>query len=162
MKQYFFLIAVGDILLAYDSQKYQNITFFPVVEACTISKLYDGSNYTDSELLQAEAYINKINAEEEVCLSWIHNEQAAYDTKEFHPYLWQGLSYLYRQHYDSAHTEFIRVIQSGYDHWRIWYYVAQAALKSGKIPDAHNALAIVMTKNSNFYPAKALLTNQKQ
>lgn len=49
----FEFMLLGDALLMYDKTKYSP-SFSPVAKACTISRLYDGKNFSEEQLIEAE------------------------------------------------------------------------------------------------------------
>ena len=84
---------IGDMLIAYDKTK-NNPDFSPTVKACTTSRLFDGSNYSKSEILEAELQISQASGPEKDFLKKLCLEMDKYNDPEFHYDLWLGLIYL--------------------------------------------------------------------
>lgn len=74
------------------------------------------------------------------------------------PYLrfWSGLIYLSKQQYNEALIDFTSAIESGFIHWRIYYYIAIASKCCGLIEIANNALNSLLAEHPEFVPAQML------
>ncbi len=116
----FFLL--GDVLLAYDSSKY-TVPLSPVVKACTISRLYDGSNYTQKELIAAEIVISHARGKEKQFIHELYRMMSPYQDPEFHYHLWSGLLCRTANMHSDAVKRFDQVIKRGYNHDRIHTYI---------------------------------------
>lgn len=128
---------LGDMLLAYDKFKYQP-TFSETVKACTKTRLYNGYNVTDQELLVLEEKIRNAPRHEKEYIKTLYNRMTDYKDPMFWHDLWYGLVALGEKNYAQARTAFMKVKvrnqyfnkdrQSdskviAYDHWRIDHYL---------------------------------------
>lgn len=151
----------GDILLAYE--KSLDLHFSPVIEACTISRMYDGTNYTTQEVLNAEQIIANTQGQELQALQSLYQDfsapwKRAWYNKSPHYNLWYGLTLSQQGDYRNAILQFKEVIRLGYNHWRVYWYLGQSLYKNNLYNEATDALNIVLQKNSTFEPATALLS----
>ncbi len=140
---------IGDILLAYDKTKYQP-NFSQVVKACTLSRLSDGHHITDKNLLEAEHIVAHASGEEKKLIHTLYQMMTNYKDPEFHHDLWYGLICMANNQFESAYQNFKKVLDRGYDHWRVFWYVAQAASKSNKTNESIEALQKVYKLNPSF------------
>jgi len=83
---------IGDMLLVYDITKHSP-NFSPTIRACTISRLFDGSNYSQEELMGAELEISAASGPEKIFLKNLCLDMDQYNYPEFHHELWLGLIY---------------------------------------------------------------------
>lgn len=136
---HFAFALLGDSLLAYDSTKYEP-QFSPVVQACTKSRLYDGRNLTDSQLMDAEQIIRNAQNHEREFIHQLYQRMTNYHDPLFHHDLWYGLTCLAinkkeaekaflkvchrTQHFDIKRKVVDKSVS--YDHPRIVEYIAEA------------------------------------
>lgn len=87
----FEFILLGDSLLMYDKTKYSpNLS--PVVKACTISRLYDGSNFSEEQLVEAEHTImHSCTEEERIFIKNLYDIMTNWKDPLFHHDLWYAL-----------------------------------------------------------------------
>jgi hypothetical protein len=83
---------LGDSLLMYDATKYTPV-FSPVVKACTMSRLYDGKNYSEKQLRKAEQIIMAAaNSQERAFIKELYEAMTSYKDPLFHHDLWYALT----------------------------------------------------------------------
>jgi len=73
---------LGDTLLAYDKTKH-TVQLSPIVQACTKSRLYDGKNLTDNELLEIENIISEAQEKESECITSLYTRMTDYGEPMF-------------------------------------------------------------------------------
>ena len=139
---------LGDTLLMYDATKYSP-PLSAVVRACTQSRLYDGKNFTDQQLIEHEKVIMNAQNEEKAFIADLYKKMTDYKDPLFHHDLWYGLTALDTQNWQEAlgalskvpnRLEYFsksrrKVSKSlRYDHWRIEQYLdtAEYNLKRSK------------------------------
>ena len=120
----FNIALISNILLAYD-KKY-SVPYSPISQACTTSRMYDGSTISDNTLLEAEKIISKATGEEKSYIKRLCAAMKKDGTKDFHYSLWQGLLLLGEQNYGAALRAFKEVTALGYDHPRVREYSDRA------------------------------------
>ncbi len=133
---------VGDILLGYPSSV--SLQFSSVIKACTLSRLYDGTNYRMGEVLAAEQLIASTQGEELGALEELFQDFSmpwrSWSNKSPHYNLWYGLTLRNKGRYKEASQQFKEVISLGYDHLRVFWYLADSLDKMGDIKGAIAAL----------------------
>jgi len=118
----FSFAVLGDILLCYDSSKHSP-SFSPVVQSITKSRLYNGKNYSNEELLQAEQIIMQAQNQERKFIEDLYKMMCTYKDPEFHYKLWYGLINLGNKNYKIANDMFNNIIeQHNYTDLRIYQY----------------------------------------
>ena len=109
---------LGDILLAYD--KSILLTFSPIIKACTISRLYDESNYDIETLLESENIISKAKGEElesiielhkDFSMEWPNSSWKGWKNKSPHYNLWYGLTLQNSNEDEKAYAQFQEAIK---------------------------------------------------
>lgn len=128
---------LGDMLLAYDQCKYHP-SFSKTVDACTKTRLYNGCNLNDQELLELEETIKHASSQEKEYIRTLYDRMTDYKDPMFWHDLWCGLVELGDNNYLKAHNAFAKVkirTQSfnknrqhepkeiPYSHWRIDAYL---------------------------------------
>lgn len=113
---------IGDMLLSFDTTRF-SVQLSPVVMACTISRLFDGANFTEEEILEAEHVISQAKGEEKAFIEKLYTMMTQYQDPEFHYDLWYGLLCLNDKKYPQAKREFDKVLKRGYTHPRIHSYL---------------------------------------
>lgn len=144
---------IGDILCAFNKSQY---ALSPIANACTISRLYNGFNYSIDEVLQAEKLIAQSQGIERKTLFDL------LEYKGLHYYLWAGLMQLEEGKYELAYQNLKRALDLGYEkwkynHWRVYWYFAQAAYRLNYLDETKVALSNAIKENRNFDEAIALL-----
>lgn len=134
---HFEIVLLGDMLLAYDKYKYQP-QFSDTVKACTKTRLYDGYNLSDKELLELEHTIMHAPTNEKEYIKTLYNMTTNHTDPMFWHDFWYGLVQLGSNNYTEAHKAFskVKVRQEHldnnrqpsskiitYDHWRIDRYL---------------------------------------
>jgi len=130
-------VLLGDMLLAYDKNKYQP-NFTQTVQACTKTRLYDGYNLSDEQLLQLEEKIMHASTEEKEFIKQLYNKMTDYKDPMLWHDMWFALIELGSGNYRSARKAFSKVKVRKqlfnknrkkvsktirYDHWRIDTYL---------------------------------------
>lgn len=162
INQKYILVFLGDILLAYPN-KY-TIAFSPIIKAMTKSMLFD-QNQHDSleEVLDAEKIISQVSGAE---AKYLYNLFEYACTSDYtHRYgvgkqyiLWRALAALGNKDYLDAYNWFAFLSNKAIiQHWRIGWYMAQAALEAGYEELAYKLLTMVHQKAPDFSPVTQLL-----
>jgi hypothetical protein len=121
------LYILGDMALAFSNQL--NIKASPLVKAITTSFLYADGDANESDLIEAEKVLieNPYGYE----ATQIDELYRLYNTDEieitFHLYIWKGLQLLGQNKREEAKRVFEDVLDAGYEHWRISWYLDQTA-----------------------------------
>ncbi len=123
----------------YDATKH-NPNLSPVVRACTESRLYDGANLTDQQLLDHEEAIMVAQGNEKAFISDLYRKMTDYKDPLFHHDLWYGLVAMGSNAWQEALTALEKVPHRleyfskkrqpiskhlQYDRWRIKKYIAE-------------------------------------
>lgn len=129
INQSFTCVLIGDILLAFDKTKHHP-TFSPLAKACTVSRLFDGKNFSAREVMQAEEIIRstKKNDDELLQINWLYDNLKPYPVEVFYHRLWKGLILDGQKKYQEAYEEFATVF-SRYNNTRIAHYMNQTRTK---------------------------------
>lgn len=148
-------IFLKDMLLAYPS--HYSVSYSPLVEACTISRLYNGFNYSLEEVLQAERVISKAQNEERLALSdllclSLDPNISSYGLCKYY-ILWEGLVRFYNKDFIAAYELFCQAYNRGLIHWRITWYKALACLKCDKLDQCKNLIEEILKENPDCAPA---------
>lgn len=112
----------------------EQITISPIVQATTISRLYDGQNFDINEVMKAELVIANAQGSERSSIQLL----AEYCTENWsrqaglsrHYPLWYGLILLANKEYEKAAAYLMEAKLRGMDHWRIDWYISMAQAKS--------------------------------
>lgn len=153
------VVIIGDIIVAVEDCS--EISFSSVIKACTMSRLYNGSNYADEDILEAERIIAEARGEEleslkelyvDFAMPWRgwHNKSPFYN-------LWYGLTLQHQGENKKASRQFEEVIHLGYDHWRVFWYLAQSLFQMGDLEGADYALRNVLSVFPEFQSACQLI-----
>lgn len=81
---------LGDSLLAYDADKHAP-KFSSIIQACTKSRLYDGTNLSEQQLLETEQVIRQAVGEERGFIQHLYHQITDCNDPLFHHDLWYGL-----------------------------------------------------------------------
>lgn len=119
---------IYDTLIAFT--KKENITVSPVIQAITISRLYDGKNYDIEEVLRAELCIalaknNEKDTIIDLANRWIEPWSEKNGLSRHIP-LWAGLICLANEQFPQALNLFQEAKKRGLWDWRIDWYIALA------------------------------------
>lgn len=116
---------IGDILIAYPSNK--NIGVSPVINACTISRLYNGKNYSWNTVLNAEKIIAKAQGQERATLRLLYekfyNAHLKHVGLAYHYALWESLALAGNGKYQESYTLLKELNQKRPFDKRIVYYL---------------------------------------
>lgn len=147
MPQGYSLVAIGDVALAFPSG--EGVTVSPFLDNCTISRLFDGAADETAvrleSVFEAEQGIANADPDERQALeSWLQ-QSAAREAHGLggHFRLWQGLALNGNGRYGEACVEFEKALRLGLTHWRVWWYLAQAAHRAGFREVAQEATQMV-------------------
>ncbi|MHC1791143.1 hypothetical protein [Solidesulfovibrio sp.] len=112
----------------------------PGVRALTLSRLA-GATDDMAAVIAAEESLGALPADEAGVLRQLPGDVASCEEAGCggHLHLWRGLVGLGRGRADQAREDFSRAGKAGFDHWRLQYHEARAALACG---DAATALAL--------------------
>ena len=155
-KTYKFAV-VGDILMAYPASAVFDVT--PVVASCTISRLYDGTNFNLEQVMKAETVIGEAQSAELFALQKLFATCVSVERYGLakHYRLWHALILAYHEDYMKACKEFLMAMNLGFDHWRINWYLAKAAYMAGYYTLASEQLTTVLMAAPDYIEAQQLL-----
>lgn len=122
---------VGDILVAF-KKEYINLTFSPLIDACTKSRLYDGYNFNTEEILLAEKNISEANELEKSELIELNKFYCIAWKNAPHYHLWYALVLSNDNKHSEAIKELNECIKMGFTDWRIYWYLSKNYAKIGQ------------------------------
>ncbi len=102
------------------------------IRAMTLSRLCEIEHFAQRRTLHSLLAAEQIIAR-------AYNTGCSWENASVHPYsirylnLWKGLAHLHTKEYNQAISCFEAVINSGYNHWRVYWYLGQARYKMGDI-----------------------------
>jgi len=141
-KQGFMFHIVGDILIAHKVDK--QLLVSPLVEACTISRIYDGNNYPIKKVLAAEQALSKATGAEREALVNFYKEYSmpwrGWRNRSPHYNLWYGLLLQHENNHEEAIKQFEEVLRLGMSHWRVYWYLSNSLLMLGRVAEAQEML----------------------
>lgn len=128
------------------------IEFSPVIEACTISRMYNGYNFTYDEIIRADRILSKAIMDEKTTLEMLPDDFPSLIDSGFcgHFLLWKGLTKYHNNDFDKAAEMFEKAFGKGCDNWRPKYYLSSALKKSGDTWKASKELEEVFYLEPNF------------
>ena len=138
------IAVLGDILIIYPSSPL--ITTSKGVDSCTISRIYDGSNFPIQKVLQAEENIafNLDPIEKNTVSALFDNYHTNEDSNGGGHYaLWRGLIHFGNGQYTKAKSDFSKAIELQCNHWRVAWYLALAAYWDNDMKLAENMIKVV-------------------
>lgn len=150
---YRFLI-MGDVLIAYPHQ--DNIVASNVLQACTLSRFFDGSNIEENFILNLETkFIANVDGEEKDAIELLNNTFGSdLHSMKFgvgnHYILWHALLLLKQKDYANAYKRLRQIKKNGFKHWRIHFYLSQAAFGLNHIDDGLKNLKKINKKISKI------------
>lgn len=150
-KDYSFAM-VGDIFMAYEKKRHVTISLYG--QACAISRLYNGYNYSIDEVLAAEKIIAHASEKEKDLIAEIMQYQNP------HYYLWHGLILQNEGKHAQACEYFNKILRNqgwNYDHWRIYLYLAESLYKNNQRADAKNVIEKVIEMDPKHGDIQLLL-----
>ena len=141
------LAAIGDVALAFPAEAGVSVT--PFLEHCTVSRLFDGAQGVNALRLNAvmdaeQAIAHADAAERQELGRWLQQSAGREaDGLGSHFRLWQGLALSGDGRHGEACLEFEKALRLGLTHWRVWWYLAQAAHNAGLREVAQEATQMV-------------------
>ena len=132
-----------DIFIAYD-KKY-DISTSPVLDACTASRLYDGTNLSNEQLISFERTISQAQGQEKAAITDLYRKMTDCKDPMFLHDLWYGLISLRSNQFEEARSALLKVCMRQehldkcrrpsdrlipYEHGRIWDYLEKCTVKN--------------------------------
>ena len=134
------LYVVGDLAIVYDSA-YHNPSVSPIVQDCTISRMFDwyNPNFEEEKLVLEAEYdlVTRCYESEADRILYLSGYCHCRDYR-----LWRGLIYLGQGNFTQAVEDFRLAKNAGLTHWRIDFYLAYALAKT----QAYNQSSNIFTK----------------
>ena len=131
---------LGDMAIAFLKEDRQEVS--PLVQACTASRLFKDSD--DSMIIEIEnALIQHCNDPDSSAIDFL--QCLVIPSTEFIAYhlaLWKGLVEFGRKNFDWAVRSFEQVLSGGYQHWRVYWYLARAEQAQGHTERANELFAM--------------------
>lgn len=148
---------LGPIAIAYSPR--EKVTVSPIVQACSLSQLASITALPLEKFLAIEKALINTPLEEKRVLDFL---QSSYTKHKTHPsthhYLvWKGLSLMGEKEYFQASRYFHKALASGYDHPRVYWYIAQAEYERRNFLEARRVLKLLLKLDPDFTPAKEML-----
>jgi tetratricopeptide (TPR) repeat protein len=152
---------LGDTAIAYPS--YDPIEVSPVVRGCTISRFFDENPELGGQILEAEKNISEAEGMELEAIRRLCDQFGLSGAPDWSKYyaLWYGLILDRHGQYNDALMVFNMLLSSGFNHWRIFWYLARSAFKSSDPSSSLAALTEVLRIKPDFEPARELMTQIK-
>lgn len=148
---------MGDSLLVYDKRK-NNFEISRVSNACFISRIYNGQNYSENEILQAELIISQAQADEREALKKMFEMYCTGKiVKCYHYILWYALLLSEEKNFEESNNLLKTVLNLGYDHWRIKWYIAQNSFNLKRFEESRQFVQQILVNKPTFKPAQELL-----
>jgi len=125
---------LGNVGIIYSSRYPMSVS--SGIQACTISRLFNGSNDGIESVIRSEMYIKDcIQGAEKDTIKCLYDDYISEEDRMCgaHFLLWRGLIYWGENQYQKAKNDFISTHQSGCNHWRIKWYILENAYLSGDI-----------------------------
>ncbi len=153
------VITIGDTLIAYPPTA--NLQPSCIAQACTISRFYDGITIPISTVLKAEKCIAHARGAERFFLQKLFATCCTYEeTVKYgvgrHYILWYGLMAFHERRYSDAYILFTNAYNHGLTHWRIAWYLAQAAYKAGFLNNAQYHIQEALKQAPDYKELKEL------
>lgn len=147
----------GDFALGF--QRRPGVTLSPVLEACTLSRSYEGDREGAAEVIAAEERISEAAGEERDVLLELPSEYSFQEGLGLtrHYVLWNALVTAVSIDPTEALRGFERARRLGLDHWRVTWYQAQAAAGAGELGLARELCERVLAVAPEFEEARAFL-----
>ena len=155
-KEYKFVV-LGDIALAYPSVSIVSIS--PIIQACTVSRLFDGDDKVIDTVFSAEVSIAEAQGQEREAFQIQAESVLATGGGHLggHYRLWYGLILVKENRYSEACNEFQQAIDRGCNHWRVLWYLAQASYKAEDNEQAEKTALAVTRLAPEFTEARLFL-----
>ncbi|MCX5807284.1 MAG: hypothetical protein NT010_14680 [Proteobacteria bacterium] len=153
---------LGNALMAYPGKL--NILLSPVLQSCTISRLFNGDNLDVNDVTGAEEIISQAEGVE---LSAIRElRENSLDMENYglggHYRLWYALTLYKEKRFDDACNELAITMRLDCDHWRVKWYMACAAYEGDNYLLAEKSLCSVLSESPQFPEALSLFELLKQ
>jgi hypothetical protein len=159
---YLFLI-IGDVLIAYPDK--ENVKPSIILQSCKYSRLFDGNNYDDNFIIDLEKNISFAKSGEKKSIEILSNtfgsdwHAISYGLGR-HYILWHSLILLNNNDFEKAYYKLSHIKALGYDHWRIDWYLAQAAYGMGEIDEMELLLSGISNNISNLSVNQIILKDK--
>ncbi len=152
-REYQFVL-LGDLALAYPPGYAVGVS--PLLQACTVSRLFDDGGTSINDVLAGEEIIGAVQDPERSTIEILAKSilGAGSDPVGGHYRLWYGLALAKQQKYGEACQEFMQAFERGCRHWRVFWYLAQAASHLGQNDISEKAIRLVMEAVPDFQPAQ--------
>lgn len=141
---------LGDIAIAYLPQ--ENVIVSPVIDALTVSRLFENDPTKLEIVFQAEKIIGHAQKKEALAIKLLNSKLS-----NQHSQLWAGLISANENNHKLACRQFSKAKELGLTHWRVSWYLACSANQSNRIEMAKKALDLVIKENPDFDQAFELL-----
>jgi len=141
----------GDVLMAFLPE--EDIEVSSLIKAFTLGCLLDKDPNELDTLLAAEKIIACVQGKEKEAL-----ERLTFPESGFYS-MWRGLLKLQDGLFDQAEQLFRSAANYNFKHWRLQWYLAQAACNKNNIAETKKLLDNVLSKKPDFEPARELLKN---
>ncbi len=129
-----------------------SVDFSPVVNAMTVSRLWDEASGTLDSVLDAETIISKCEGIEKEAILYVHDST---DTPTGHGKLWKGLIFDLAGNTTEACRGFLDLVKLEF-HWRAAWYLARSLSDTASRDSAAELLGYVLQCRPDFGPARRL------
>ncbi len=151
------LFVLGDVALAVP--KTIGFEVSSLVQALTISRLYDGRNLEIEEVLDAEKVIMTCAGDEravviEMAAPYLATEQHGLG---LHYRFWRALALLGQDKVVQAGQDLVETISKGFSHWRVRWYLAHILRDGGEAPVARGLVEEIVAAEPGFQAAHEFL-----
>ena len=149
---------LGDAVIAYPSNS--GIKISSVIRGCTISRFFDENPEIGGLVLAAEQNISNADGAEHEAIINLCRRFGLTNAPGWGKYyaLWLGLILYNRKHFTESVESFSALDRTGFNHWRIRWYLARAEYESGDLPAAQSSLSAVLKAVPDFKAAQSLMT----
>jgi FkbM family methyltransferase len=146
----------GDVALAFPGTA--GVTVSPLILALTISRLFDGNNLPEDEVIAAECLLAQASGGEREVLGELPAAFAATESHGLglHYRLWQAHALFGEGKVPEAKHHFQEVLRLGFNHWRVRWYLAVASHAAGDHRLAGELLDALLQIVPDFAAAREL------
>jgi len=149
---------LGDMAIAYP--KTENVAVSPLVKACTLSRSFDGQEMDIQAVIEEEEqFKNQAKLQETGAIDALYNAyfvQMKETTNITHYLVWEGLVSSGKGEFSKAIDCLSKAISYGYDHWRVYWYLANAQYANQDLANAKLSLEKVAQAAPDFKQAQEL------
>lgn len=148
---------LGSIAIAYSGN--EKVTVSPIVQACSLSQLRSITSAPLERFLHIENALVEAPEQEKKIIDNLQNSYLKHKThpSTHHYLIWKGLSLLGEKDYFQASRCFHKALAKGYDHPRVYWYIAQAEYERRNFLEARRVLKLLLKADPTFEPAKEML-----